>query len=413
MKALQRFARTLPTLLLAFIIAVAVWALAVTSSDPSEKRVYPKSVTLEVIGQDPGLVITSDLPTSVSLTLTAPVSVWNELTTQKNAVRALVDLSSLGAGTHTIPVQIQIALRPVQVDAFTPATLSITLDELTTQPFPITLAETGEPAVGFQAGAATLSQETVNVSGASAAVRRVTLVRAALDIAGSQENINRPVKLEAVDAGGMVVTDVKISPDTITVNQPVTQLGGFRTVSVKVVTSGQLASGYRLTTLFTSPPSVTVFSSDPTLVAALPGFVETEPLDLSGAKDDFDMRLRLNLPPGVEVIGDPSVQVQVGIAAIESSVTLANMKVEIIGLAPNLLARFQPDTVDVIITGPLPLLEKLTAADLRVVIDLTGVTPGTYQKTPTVVWTMTELSVESLLPASIEVTVYLSTVPTP
>jgi YbbR domain-containing protein len=141
--------------------------------------------------------------------------------------------------------------------------------------------------------------------------------------------------------------------------------------------------------------------------------VETEPLDLSGAKDDFDMRLRLNLPPGVEVIGDPSVQVQVGIAAIESSVTLANMKVEIIGLAPNLLARFQPDTVDVIITGPLPLLEKLTAADLRVVIDLTGVTPGTYQKTPTVEWTMTELRVESLLPASIEVTVYLSTVPTP
>jgi hypothetical protein len=142
--------------------------------------------------------------------------------------------------------------------------------------------------------------------------------------------------------------------------------------------------------------------------------VETESQDLSGASDDFDIRLRLSLPPGVEVIGDPTVQVQVGIAAIESSVTLSNMKVEIIGLAPNLSARILPETVDVIISGPLPMLEKLTAADLRVIIDLTGVIPGTYQKIPTIEWKLTELRVESLLPASIEVTVVQgSPTPTP
>jgi len=95
LKTLQRLARSLPTLLTAFIIALAVWALAVTSNDPTEKRVFPRPVALEVIGQDPGLVITSDVPATVAVTLSAPTSIWNELNTQKNAVRALVDLSGL------------------------------------------------------------------------------------------------------------------------------------------------------------------------------------------------------------------------------------------------------------------------------------------------------------------------------
>ena len=414
MKTLQRLARSLPTLLTAFIIALAVWALAVTSNDPTEKRVFPRPVALEVIGQDPGLVITSDVPATVAVTLSAPTSIWNELNTQKNAVRALVDLSGLSAGTHNLPVQIQIALRPVQVDAYSPMTVTVTLDQLVTESLPVTLVEQGEPAVGFQAGSAELSHTAVYVSGPAEAVKRVTRVRALLDISGVKENINREVSLQAVDANDALVAEVKISPDKITVAQPITQLGGFRTVSVKVLTTGQIASGYRLTNLLTFPPSVTVFSSDPTLVASLPGYVETESLDLSGASDDFDIRLRLSLPPGVEVIGDPTVQVQVGIAAIESSVTLSNMKVEIIGLAPNLSARILPETVDVIISGPLPMLEKLTAADLRVIIDLTGVIPGTYQKIPTIEWKLTELRVESLLPASIEVTVVQgSPTPTP
>ena len=52
------------TLLLAFVLAVAVWISAVTAADPDEVRA-PLAVPLEIIGQDPSLVITSELPSTI------------------------------------------------------------------------------------------------------------------------------------------------------------------------------------------------------------------------------------------------------------------------------------------------------------------------------------------------------------
>ncbi len=133
--------------------------------------------------------------------------------------------------------------------------------------------------------------------------------------------------------------------------------------------------------------------------------METSPLDLTGVKDDIDRPLPLNLPNGVEVVGDQTVLVQVGVAAIEGSVTLSSLPVRVTGLAEDLRARLSPETLDVIISGPLPLLDSLTEQDVRVTIDLTGVGAGTYQFAPKVVVSISELRVESILPSSIEVVV--------
>jgi len=75
----------------------------------------------------------------------------------------------------------------VQVDAYSPMTVTVTLDQLVTESLPVTLVEQGEPAVGFQAGSPELSHTAVYVSGPAEAVKRVTRVRALLDISGVKE----------------------------------------------------------------------------------------------------------------------------------------------------------------------------------------------------------------------------------
>ena len=91
---------------------------------------------------------------------------------------------------------------------------------------------------------------------------------------------------------------------------------------VKVDTNGNIANGYRLTNISAYPPTVTVFSADPKLVDNLPGYVETAPINLAGMRDDKDIRVSLTLPPGVSIVGDQTVNVQIGVSTIESSVTL-------------------------------------------------------------------------------------------
>jgi YbbR domain-containing protein len=122
---LRRITRNLPTLLLSFLLAVMVWALAVNSIDPSVEKVYPNPVTIEVIGQAPNLMITSDLPQTISVTLRAPNSTWNSLLNEKAPVRAIVDLSGLSVGPHVVPIQIQIGIRPVEITAQNPRSVNI------------------------------------------------------------------------------------------------------------------------------------------------------------------------------------------------------------------------------------------------------------------------------------------------
>ena len=43
---------------------------------------------------------------------------------------------------------------------------------------------------------------------------------------------------------------------------------------------------------------MTVFASDPSLVDKPAGLRRDQPLDLTGTRDDVDMRVQLNLPAG-------------------------------------------------------------------------------------------------------------------
>src|SRR5512143_202172 len=120
----------LRTLLWAFALALAVWVAAVTSADPDETRTLPNNVPIEIVGQDPGLVMDSDVPKSIELSLRAPHSVWNELETHPENVRAILDLSGLSEGEHTVNLQIQIVARPVQIVSAKPSSVTVALEPL-------------------------------------------------------------------------------------------------------------------------------------------------------------------------------------------------------------------------------------------------------------------------------------------
>jgi hypothetical protein len=120
----------------------------------------------------------------------------------------------------------------------------------------------------------------------------------------------------------------------------------------------------------------------------------------------------LNLPEGISIVGEQTVLIQAGISPIESSVTLADEKVETINIGDGLSAQVSPSTVDVIVSGPLPLLDTLTRQDVRVTVDLIGLEPGTHQLIAKVEVLITDVVVESILPNTIEVVIGLSGTPT-
>ncbi len=206
---------------------------------------------------------------------------------------------------------------------------------------------------------------------------------------------------------------MNLSPTQVQVNAEVVPLTGYRNVAVKVVWSGTPAIGYQLTSITTNPPAVTVFSQDALLVDNLPGYIETVPLDLTNINDSFSILLNLNIPLGITVLDQSSVEVSVGVQPLEGNLTLNNVPVHFTGLATGLSATVSPDTVTVILSGPLAILKTVTTEDVQVSIDLTGVAPGSYQKKPQVVIANTSLKVVSTVPESLGIEVTAAATPTP
>lgn len=391
------------TFLWAFALAMAVWISAVTSADPDETRALSSPVQLQIIGQSPNLVLSNDIPSEVEVALRAPSSVWSLIEADPQIVRAILDLSGLSSGEHEVELQIQVNARPVQIVSVAPSLVKFTLEPLVSQTLDVDLTISGEAAVGYQIGETNMEPIQVVVSGAQSQVEQVMRARVSINLSGIRENFDQSLAVEVLDNRGEKVSGVSVSPETVHVILPVSQQGGYRDVAVKVTIIGRVASGYRLTDLSVFPPVVTIFSADPQLVGSLPGVVETQPLDLQSAQDDINTRLSINLPDGVSIIGEQTVLIQAGVSPIESSVTLAGEKIDIIGLESGLTAEVSPTTVDVIISGPLSLLDTLTRQGVRATVDLTGLPIGTYQITPNVEILIADVIVESILPNTVEV----------
>jgi YbbR domain-containing protein len=279
---------------------------------------------------------------------------------------------------------------------------------------PLSLIVRGEPAIGYQAEDPVVDVKQITVTGPISQVDRVAEVRATIDINQGYEDISRSINLVALDKNETVINNVTLTPDRVDVFQEINQRYGYRNVIVSVNMEGQVADGYRLTNISVIPLAVTVYSSNPQFVNDLPGYVETMPLNLNGLKDDVDVSLLLDLPEGVLVVGENrTVLVRVSIAAVQSSLPVANIPIEVIGLPENLKAVLAPNLVTLLISGPLPILDQLNPKDIRVVLDLTDYKIGTYQLEPVVELPSEEISVDSIQPGIIDIEIIKAPTPAP
>lgn len=412
MSPLRWLISNIGTLILALVLAIVVWISAVTAANPNVERT--RTVPLDIIGLDPDMLIVGNVPTQVRVALEAPSSVMDSMNASENAVQSWVDVAGLEPGTHDLLVQVQInpAFRPVRQGAVIPELVEITLEPLLTRTYPVSLEVTGEPAVGYQKGRLVVEPSSITVSGAASLVSQIDKVGSTIDISGVTETIERNVSLVAVDQQAEPVSGVNITPAEAAVTQPIFLQGGYRNVIVRVETVGQPADGYKLTNITVSPLNVVVFSSDPQLVNDLPGYVETLSVDLTGAVDDIDSYVAIDLPEGVTMVGDQFVLVQVSIAAIEGSLNMS-IPVSPVGLLPIQAALISPESVDVILSGPVPILDAMTPEDVRVLVDVSDLELGIYQLEPQVEVLSDRVIVESVVPSTVEVEIIVAPTPTP
>ena len=396
----------LSNVIIAIVLGILVWFSATTANDPNIEDKYPTSVPLEIIGLQDDKLITTSLPETVEVNLRAPQSLWDTLNSQKDVVTASIDLTNYENGEYMMPIDVSVFLNPVDVVGTTPSVVAISIENKSIVDFPITTEVVGEPSLGYEIINLELNVDSVQIKGAEKIVSSISTVKARINILDKNESFEKEISLSAFDAEGNPVQNITFEPQTINTKVELSQSGGYRDVAVTLLTDGIPKDGYHVTNISYNPIIVTLYSANPEDVQSLPGYVNTIPLDITGADTNIQTKIALDLPENISVVSnegiDQTIDVFVGIAATESS-TRITLPVEYVGLNDQYKVSISPEAVDVIVSGPLTDLEKLTKDDIHLYVDLTQMEVGkfTAQLIPEII--NESLKIESIVPEMVEV----------
>lgn len=151
-------------LLLALVLASLMWyGTAYQRRERISEKQVEASLTLVNVPQD--LVITSDVPPSLSLRVRGALSRLRSLDASQTGV--VLDLSRAPEGDLDLPVLAEDVIVPngVEVVAITPLQVTLRLERIVQQRLPILPRVTGQPAAGSEVGAVSVHPPTALVSG--------------------------------------------------------------------------------------------------------------------------------------------------------------------------------------------------------------------------------------------------------
>ncbi len=387
-------------------LAVLVWIIAATQADPIGERRFPQ-IPVQM-NPDPGLVLMDRAARTVRVTVRAQQSVLNLLTAEDIVVRA--DLGGLGPGTHTVELEADVARRAT-IDT-QPRQIGVVLEALQSQQVMVDPIILNEPPVNYTRSQPVLGQSQVMVSGPASQVQQVVAARAPVNLADRRDSLETEVRLLPVDAEGGVVSDVTLEPQMVGVSVAISRRDDVREVTVSPnIDTTTLPDGYVISSIGYAPQTVLVMTGSGTDSGArVPTTLLTERIDLTGRTDDFEITVPVVFPPGepeLPLLGDQVVTVLISITAQASTEQFEQIEVEVIGLEDGLTAQIVPDQVSALVTGPQAVLENLSSEDIRVVLDLAGREPGTYELTPSASIDQGQIDASgiALLPSLIAVTV--------
>ncbi|MEX1020671.1 MAG: CdaR family protein [Litorilinea sp.] len=405
----RRLGEQISTLLLSLVLAVIVWLIAVNQENPIVQRQFNEQIAVSVRGLAAQYQIVQDLSReTVSVTLQGPQNNWESLNV--GDFIAFINLAGLGNGTHDVPVTVEVLDPQMSVASVQRAQLRVQIDEIIERTVPVRVDIMDAAAFGYEWQPPIVEPVSVTVRGPETQVNQVVSARAEVFMRNAKSQVERTQPIVVQNSQGQTVPRVESAPTTVQIIVPVEQWPGRKEVAVRVNLNGQPAAGYRLSNVRVNPSTV-VLSGAVDVLAEVPGFVETEAISLTGATGELQQRVQLNIPEGVTLFDANVVDVTISIAAIEGGSTARQAPV-IQGLGPGLEATVALDMVDVILSGPLPLLESLEPDDIFVILDLSGLVVGNHVVVPRVV-VPTGIRAEGVLPQSVEVLVRPSALETP
>lgn len=182
------------------------------------------------------------------------------------------------------------------------------------------------------------------------------------------------VKLVAYDERGTEITDVEIVPETLTATVEITSPS--KTIPVKVVPKGEVASGSAISKITSNINNVTLYGDEAILNTI--NELEVE-IDVSGISSNKTYQETIKKPSGVRSISATAATIKVEMEE-ETSKEIEDVPITFENLDTSnykvSAVEGEPTKVNVVVKGVETLINKLSVEDITAYVDLSDLEPG-------------------------------------
>ncbi len=295
----------------------------------------------------------------------------------------VLDLTKYTPGTYKVKLKYNHSMNNVSYK-LDPSTITVKISQKESEVFNLSYDLMNEDKLDktLTIGGVTLDKSEVIVKGSRETLDTIANVKALIDLEAAGltskgEYKVDSIKLVAFDNNGDKVNNVEIIPENISASIKVDSYSVD--LPVKIITTGNVTTGYALKNITSSVSTVTVYGEK----AILDGLTKIEAsIDVTNLSDDKTFNgVTLIKPAGVRSLSETTTSVTVTLDS-ESSKELTGVKVESRNLGNGLVVNALTEgdgTITVIAKGVESALQELESSDITAYIDLSGYQEGTYE----------------------------------
>lgn len=294
-----------------------------------------------------------------------------------------LDLTGLSAGTHKVNIKYNNPIKKLDYK-IDPSRATIVIYPKVSASRTVTTDVLNKDKLGstLVISSIKLDRDEVIIKSYKEKLEKVASVKALVDVnalnassAGTYTLEN--VKLIAYDEKGTEIKDIEIVPGTITATVEISSPS--KTVPVKIVPVGDVASGSAISSITSNVNNITLYGEEDVLKEI--SEIEVE-IDVNGLSKDKTFQETIVKPTGVRSMSDTAVTIKVKMEG-ETSKEFKDIPIVFEHLDTTKykpLAKNASDTkVNVVVKGVKSVLDKLDSKDIKAYVDLSDLEPGTYE----------------------------------
>lgn len=381
----SRISNNLFLKLSSIVLALLIWLVVIDISNP--EVTLTKVLTLNIYGEE---VITAagksykiKNPNTVSVTYKIRSKDKNKIVTED--FDANINLENLYDITGAVPVNVDVLKNAnliVGNISVKPSVISVETEDIQRKEFKLSAKIKGTPIDGYSVGKVKLDPEKVVLNGPVSIIGMISGIGLEIDAEGASTDFTGELRPVFYDANGNKINidenDLHFDDDSISYS--VKLLEG-KTLKLNFLVGGEVASGYRFVGAESSTKAVSVFGLPDALEGIETVDIPATVLDISEATADkvIDLDISEYLPPNINISGESKISVILKVEALnKKSYVLSLDDIEEVGRSSGYKYKISPEKVTVVVSGLQEELEKLTVSKLGAKIDYTHILPGTY-----------------------------------